>query len=754
MSNYTYIGQSVERKDALEKVLGKALFSGDFKFPGILYAKTLRSPYPHARVLKIVTSKAENLPGVKAIVTAKDVKGTNRFGGVVQDQPVLVAEGEKVKLVGDPVALVAAESVETAGEALDLIHVEYEPLEPIIDPGEALRPDSPKIHEEMESNLCANPWEFIKGDVEKGFKEAIAIVNRTFFTPRQEHAYLETETGMATIDSSGKIAIFTGSQDPFCVRMNVAKALGIPEHQLRIVVPMMGGGFGGKMDVSVQAHLALLVMKTKRPLKMTWTRAESFQISPKRHPSRINMKVGATKEGKLTAMEVDFLCDGGAYASQSPGVIDVLGAYLISAYDIPNVKIQGRMVYTNNPISGAFRGYGGPQAFFAVESAMDMLARNLSIDPVEFRLKNIIDQTKKPNNPFITLDGPVTLKETLEKGLRAVGPAPKPLKPGNKTGRGICFSVPMFDISAAAMLAMKGTGSRIEFLPDGTVLAKVGGCEFGSGITTALAQIVAEELGVKLEKVNMILCDTDVTPKSGPAVASRQTYCCGNSLRLASQELKRRLLERTSQELETTPEMLEIHQGRIYVKEYPERAKEIGEITELCYHEGINLSVDIWFTANHAAFGHTFNTTIVDVEVDEELGLVQVINAATSHDVGQAINPSNVEGQLQGGQAQGLGYAITENFMVEKGVIQATNFAKYLLPLATNMPQKMMAVTVESPYPTGPFGAKGVGEHAMETFAPAVMNAIDDAIALRITQFPATPERVWQGLKEKYTLKS
>jgi CO/xanthine dehydrogenase Mo-binding subunit len=456
---------------------------------------------------------------------------------------------------------------------------------------------------------------------------------------------------------------------------------------------------------------------------------------------------------------VNYVTDAGAYASATPLALATTGGTFPGPYDIPNIRISGKALYTNNPISGACRGYGLPQAICATECQVDALSHELGIDPFEFRLKNALVAGKsKPlphliePMPFITLDSAVSLPQTLMQAKQRAGPLRKPTKPSKKTARAVCVSMPLFDISGMPAGGMMGTGVSVELLSDGTAVVRSSAIEMGQGITTILAQIAAEELGLTIDRISVILGDTRATPKAGPTVASRLTYCCGNALIQATQEVRAVLLTEASSLLEAPEEILTLEDNRIYIKESPENDKSIQEITEGCYDKGLNLKGESWFATDHAGLGHTFTTVVADVEVDLETGEVEVLKLITAHDIGKAINPQMVEGQLVGGEVQGLGYVLMEDLVAKEGTTLTPNLLDYGIPTVYDIPNELQTILVEETYPTGPYGAKGVGEFGLDTVAPAILNAVYAATGIKFTDFPLTPQRVWEDIRRKKEL--
>jgi len=445
VGEYRVVGHPVRRLDAFEKVTGMLKYGIDLSRRGMLIGRTKRSPHPHARILSIDTRAAMSLPGVKTVVTAADIQGTNRHGIERQDQPVLVPLYDRVRMVGDPVAAVAAQTAEIADEAIDLIDVEYQEMEPVASIEGALHPKAPLVHDSFERNVCSE-YHYARGDVEQGFAAADTIAEEVFDLPRQEHAFLEREGGLADIDSNGVVEVMAGTQRPRFVVSAICQALGLPGNQVRVVGTPTGGAFGGKADLSMHALVALLAKRSGKAVRLVWSREESFLAGTKRHPMVIHAKLGATKEGRLTAFQADLLADAGAYASHSLIVVWAAGTYFPGPYHIPHLKIDGMSVYTNNPIAGACRGHGQPQAVLVLETLMAEIARTLKLDPVDFRLMNGLKLGMEPGSPRITLDYEPTLPQTLEQAMTAAGPAPTSSSPGKRVGRGVASAMPIFDI--------------------------------------------------------------------------------------------------------------------------------------------------------------------------------------------------------------------------------------------------------------------------------------------------------------------
>ena len=740
------VGQKISRIDALDKAVGKLQYAGDLAFPGMLYGKAFFSARPHARILSIDFSEAQRLEGVVRIFTASDIDGSNGFGATKPHQPVLVPLGGVARFLGDALVLIVAEKEEIAEEAAQLIHAEYEDLSGVFSIEESLRLGAPQIHSDAPGNICATQ-EMIIGDIASGFERSDVIVNEWVSTSRQEHAYLETEAGVGTIDNQGQIVLYSCVQDPHYFASEIAQAIGIPMSQLRVVGTSLGGGFGGKDDVTLQVFVALAVKKLRRPVKMVYTREESFISSVKRHPMKIRVKLGATKDGKIMALEGEIFADAGPYSGRSPVVMTVASHSFSGPYCIPNLKVVAKALYTNNPVGGACRGYGQPQSSFAREVVMDRLAQALQMDPMDLRRKNFLKQGDPVGTRLVNLDSPVSMSKVLDSALDLAGPPRTSTNPHRVFGRGIACTMPLFDIAALPSLGLLGAGVAVQLMSDGTLKVYSTAVEMGQGITTVLNLITAKEFGLTGEEISVGLGDTDLAQKSGPTTASRQTYVSGNALLLALGRLKERITAKAAQLLEEDPKRLVFQDGEIASPE-KERGISLKELAKKCYYEGVNLREESWFKATHAMIGHTFMATVADVEVDLKTGTVSIIQLVNAHDTGCAINPDGVRGQLIGGSVQSLGWVLSEDFITERGYNQTVSFAEYLIPTAMDIPD-VKASFLEDPYPTGPYGAKGVGEHATVSTTPAIVNAINHATGSFFGELPVTSEKIFWEIKGK-----
>lgn len=738
-------GTSPRRQDGLDKVLGSTRFAGDLDFPGMLFARTFRSTVPHATIVALNVTKAASAPGVVAVLTAKDIPGAAKFGTIVPDQWVLAPVGEPVRMVGDPLALVAAWSEVEAREAMGLIEAEYRALPVLHKPEQALSPGAAPVHPGKEDNVCSRITQ-AQGDLAQGLAEANAVEGRSFHTPVQEHAFLEPEVTVAVPEPDGSLTVYCPTQAPLPLRKTVAQALGLPEDMVRVVTTPVGGAFGGKVDLSNQAHAALLAMHTGRPVRLEWSREESILAHPKRHPLHLHGRLAADGEGRLTALEATVVGDAGAYTGPSSLALLLTLSSMTGAYDFPNVKASGVMAFTNNPSFGLLRGMGGLTANILRESLVDALAQCLGLDPVEFRRRNIIQEGATPVFPGVVLDGPITAEEVMDRALAAAGSLVVSPNTHRSSGRGLCLAMPPFQIGAKP----RSASARVELIEDGTAVVHTGVLELGNGVTTSLAQMVAGELGIRFEDVKVIYGDTARCPVGTPAVGSGQTYTSGNAVRQAAQELKARIAEQASQILEAPPEILVFRDGKMMVAEAPHRSVTLARLAGACQEQGISLIEEATFSASHAGWGHSFAATVADVQVDRETGDVEVIQVISALDTGPVINRQNVEGQMLGAAVQSQGFVTMEEVILDKAMPLTRGLEDYRIPTTLDAPARFLPITVEEPYPTGPYGAKGIGEHGIYTVGPAIFCAIENALGVRLEGFPATPERILRAMKNRY----
>ncbi len=736
MEKMSAIGISQPRIDALDKVLGKAEYPGDLNLSDGLTMKILFAGRPHAIVQSIDTSQAASLEGVVLILTAADVP-VNEYGLQIPDQPVLCGPGsdrpyaDRVRFVGDQVAAVVAETGEIAEKACRLIKVEYEDLPLLVDPYESVQAGSILIHPDREDNIYKT-LRIEKGDLEQGFKDADVIVEGEYHTPVQEHAFLQPEAGVGYIDDAGRVTVAAGGQWAHDEQKQIAHSLGLEQDQVRIVHPAIGGAFGGREDLSVQIVLALAAMRLnekgiRRPVKIVWSREESIIGHHKRHAYHIKTRWGATKEGKITAAEVEILADGGAYMYTSNKVLANALIASTSVYEIPHVKVLARVVATNQVPGGAFRGFGGPQGSFAAESQVSKLAEMLGMDPVEFRIKNAMDSGSLTSVQS-PLPGIANIREVLERCAdesfwdRENGSWRKNTPDSDQNQdvrRGVGFACGIKNIGFSAGY-QENSWATVE-LHGAEEIEKVvvrhAAAEVGQGTHTALVQMAADALGVPVEIVEIISADTGETKDSGSVSASRMTFMGGNSVYGAAWKA----LEKWNDE------------DRPAVATYQYLAPK-------------TTNFDPETGASRPNFAYGYVAQAVDLEVDTETGQITVHKIYSTHDVGKAINPAQLIGQIEGGVVQALGYVLLENFIQENGYIKTDKLSTYLIPTVHDVPAVLEPVVMENPDPNGPQGALGMAEMPFISLAPAITAAVHDATGVWFDDFPLTPERVLRGL--------
>jgi nicotinate dehydrogenase large molybdopterin subunit len=747
------VGRSVPRVDALDKLTGKSLYAGDVSFPGMLHLKMLRSDRAHAKILRIQTGNAEQCPGVVSVMTHRDVPGSNRIGSVKKDQPILC--DEKVRFVGDPVALVAAETAEAAEAALHLIRVDYEDLPGLFSPEESLLPDAVRIHET--GNLLQERT-LLKGDPDRGMGEADIVITNTYRTQMVEHAYLEPEAGVARFDSptegeQGKLTVWMPCKYAHADQLELAGVLGLPLNQLRIISTTIGGYFGDKVSLSPGYYAALATLKTGRPSKMVYTREESIVATRKRHPFIIHYTTGATRDGRLVAVKVQILADTGAYSASGPTVLVKSLIHAAGPYEIPNVLVENKFVYTNNPVGGSMRGLGVPQVAFAHESQMDILAEMLHMDPFEIRLKNGL----KPGSLTATgqpLGESVGLAETIQLVRNEIARRGTPDSPGaKKYGWGIASMIYGIGLAGRA----NPSGSRIEADNEGRYTLSIGVGDGGQGSFTALTQIAAEVLHCSADEIRVVAGDTDSCPDSGVMAGSRVTYIIGRSVQIAAENLVEILRGTAASLMEVAPDELSFGKDRFFQRNDPGRAVSITRIVKRLKDQGIPpvgegffepemKALDPHTTQGHPMATYAFATQGALVSLDVDTGEVEVVSVVACHDVGRAINPAMVTGQIEGSVSMGLGYALMEEIILEDGVIRNPTFSQYFIPTALDMPE-IIPHLVEYPEPSGPFGAKGVGEPALIPTAPAIINAIHAVADIHVKDLPATSEAIWKLMR-------
>ena len=759
--DYRIIGKPLPRHDAWGKVFAETKYANDYKLPGMLYAKVLRSRYPAAKLLSIDTREAAKLSGVAAVMTARDVphnETVTRFGqthkvGGFEGLYRVLAE-KKVRFRGDAVALVAAKSLAIAEEALGLIKVKYEPLEGVFDPVEAMKPGAYPVGEDESNVICS--YKVRKGDLAKGFDLADVIVENTYRVPMVDHAYLEPESGVAWLDDGGVITIRAATQVIEHFR-GIADVLGLPHNKVRVIAPMVGGGFGGKEDITVETYLALLVWKTGKPVSLTYTREESIIAHSKRHPYVMKYKTGATKDGKLVAMEAEMISDAGGYVFLSPWVLLYSTVNATGPYDITHVRVDCHAVLTNNTFSSANRGFGAPQPCFAYESQLDEIAKQLNLSPLEIRKKNYL-HTGDSLATGRVLEHSVETEQTAEKAMEALGEPSQPGSPSEKIGQGMASGM----MSYGRMTFLHDTSrSYVSLEMDGSVTVKCGVQDIGGGQASSLAQIAAEVLGVSMEDVTVYIGDSALTPLAGTTTATRQLYMSGNATYKAAMAVRDNLFNKAADILDTAPENLDIKDRKVFIKpdikHDPDRVLAFDDVVKACAADGVQLYnvaqfnaparelIDFQTGQGQVFADFTFGTHAMEVAVDVDTGKVNVLKIVACYDVGQAINPLSAEGQLEGGALYGLGYGMIEEVILDKGNTLTPSLAEYLIPTSVDAPD-VKTIMIESGGGVGPFGAKGLGEPSCVSVAPAFANAVSDATGVRIYDLPVTPEKILKAL--------
>lgn len=750
------VGKPLRRVDALGKAVGATIYAGDFTMPNMLQAKVLRSPHPSARIKRLDVSKARALPGVAGVLTGEDVPDarlvtdipgqTGQKRRVRWDAPVLASD--VVRFVGDPIALVAAKTLEIAERALELIEVGYEPLPVVSDPLEAMKPGAPVV---FPPDNVVGRWKIRKGDLEAGMAAADLVVENTFRVPFVEHAYLETESGVAWVDERDVINIRVSTQVVEHFR-SIALAVGVPQNKIRVQGTMVGGGFGGKEDITVEVFLALLAKHTRRPVRLVYTREESIQAHSKRHPFIITHRTGVKRNGRITAAEIEMVADSGAYPYLSSYVLLYATVMASGPYRIDNLHVDSVVVATNNPFTSACRGFGGPQACVAYEQQMDEIAKALDMDPLQVRRINYL-RTGDRNATGQEIKSAVWLEETATRALEGLGEK-TPDRGPIKVGQGFAS---YFQSYGRITWLHDTSQAWVGVEQDGTVIIRCGVPDHGGGQVSSLCQIASEVLGVPLDQVTIYSTDSALTPLAGTTTATRQLYMSGNAVFQAASAVRKVLLDRASNYFEKEPENLDLADGAVFLKGKPEESLPLAELASMCAAEGLPLSNLALFKApftdpidQETGQGRvfpdfTFGAQAVEVAVDTETGEITVLKSVACHDVGRAINPAAVEGQIQGGSTQGLGYALMEELVVKDSVIQTPSLFEYLIPTTRDLPTTKVII-LESGTGLGPFGAKGIGEPALTPAAPAVANAVANAIGVRIYDLPLTPEKVLAAL--------
>jgi CO/xanthine dehydrogenase Mo-binding subunit len=757
------IGLSPPRLEAGDKATGRARYIDDIRLPGMLQAALVTSPHAHARILGYRLDAARAIQGVKAIVTGEDLKGP-RSGGIVKDESMVARQ--RVRYVGEVVAAVAAVDAETARRAAEAIEVTYEPLPSVLSIDAALAPGAPLLHEEQANYVKTVPSgghdnivfesSVEEGDLELAFRECDVVVEGTWETQAQHHVYMETNGCVADVDTAGRITLYATCQSVHHIQQRIAEELAEPMAKIRVVATRVGGGFGGKHASNIHSIAAWLAREARRPVKLTLSRMQDFEIQRSRHPARIWLKTGARRDGTILARDAKIILDGGAYTDESPAVLAFALLMVRGPYRIANVRARGQVVYTNKLRAGSFRGFGNPQASFATESQLDQLAAKLAMDPVDLRLKNAM----RPGDT--AFGGEVVRSCVLTECLARVRDAqhqaaPLPPRPGRK--RGIGYAV-MSHVSG-----LMGTAANVQLRTDGSIALATGCVDLGQGSDTVMVQICADALGVPIERVSYAPQDTDSSPYNWKTAGSRSTYMTGRAVAVATVEMRDKMFDHASEMLECAVSDLELRPGgSIGIKGVPKAVSFKDVAMRSLYQAGGPIAASHGFVFDGPGFDpkraaihrlafanlgvYTFGAHCVEVDVDAATGAVEVRRAWCAHDAGRAINPASCEGQIQGGFVQGMGYALTEAMhWDDHGWLTTVTLADYKIPGVLDTPPEINAIVLEDPDPTHPVGAKGIGEPSLVGAAPAIANAICNATGARVWRLPMIPERVLDAIE-------
>ncbi len=764
MPTHKYIGTDIPRKDGVEKVTGSAKYIEDLHFAPMLYAKVKKSPIPHGLIKRIDTSKAQQLPGVRAVVTGKDFP--HRAGLYLMDRTYYAVD--KVRYWGEPVAAVAAVSEEIATRAVELIEVEYEELPGVFDPREALKPDAPLVHEHLEQyervpvfypqagTNISNHFKVRKGDTDKGFAESDLVIEREYYVPQMQHVTIETHKAAALWGLDGKLTVWSTAQSPNIVRQILAKSLGMPLNKIRVISNYIGGGFGGKAGAAMEGLVVPLAKKCPgKVVRVVFTREEDVQGTFTRQALYARLKTGVKKDGRINALQYHMVWDGGAYTEYGVNIVRAAGYSSTGAYDIPNVKTDSYCVYTNNSVGGPVRGFGMCEMQWGLERQLDEIALELKIDPLQIRLINGM------KDGSTTASGQEVRHVAFDKCLQAAAGAVEwGKKSGKYRGKGIAGLV-----KAPAQPSNAASSSIIRINEDGTVHVLVGASEMGQGMLTAMSMIAAEALNIPVEKIEIRVPDTDFTPYEWQSVGSRTTYCLGHAVVKAAEDVLQQVRGIASEVLDLPADELYLDNDTIYWTKDKSKQVSLQAVADSCkkctgegiagpiigrgsYVPGKMTNLDPETGQGKPGLFWTFGATAAEVEVDPETGVVTVLKLATAMDAGKAVNPQLCRVQVHGGTIMGLSTALYEEVIFDKGRVLNPNFTDYKIPTIENTPP-IEGIVLETAEVDGPYGARGVGEQPMIAVAPAIANAICDAVGVKFNTFPFTPERVWQAIKEK-----
>lgn len=750
------VASTLLSRDAIELVTGATKFGDDITMEGTLHGKILWSEHPHAEILSIDTSEAEAMDGVTAVITARDIPGKNQAGLIIRDQPAIATD--KVRYIGDSLAAVFAETPEVAAEARSKIKVEYQVLPGVFTPEEASQPKAPKVHEK--GNL-AHHAKIERGDVEAAFKRCAVIVEEDYTTPFIEHGFLEPESGIAFPSDDSGVTLWVGTQTAFDVQIQLTEILDLPEEKVRVVQLPIGGAFGGKEDMIMDQYLALGALRTGKPVKIVLSREESLRVHAKRHPSWMHYKTGADADGHILAIEAYFTIDAGAYMSLSFDVLENMLVFGAGPYYVPNLKLDGWAWYTNNVLCGAMRGFGVNQIAVGLEQQLDEIARKLNLDPFELRIINGLDVGLPTAADHVLEEGVVSIKETVQAARQALLELQEPASEGDKRiGVGVASAVKNIGFGHG----LKETaGVILELDKSGRVLVKHSQHEYGQGARSAIAQLTATELGIPIEHIDLVGPDTAITPPTGATTASRQTFMTGNATLMACKALKQEIFGHAAEILDQEPAKLELQGDKVIDRETG-RSVLLGKLGEkFVVEEHYTTSTTaalledepshygaLDFESRPTHWCYAYNTQVAIVEVNAKSGDVKVLTIISANDLGKIINPQAVEGQIHGGVLMGLGYALSERYILEKGINLTDTLHKVRMPEADKTPQ-IIPILLEIPHPEGPHGVKGFAEAPSLATAPAILNAIYDAVGVRIKDLPADKARLQAALKSAST---
>ena len=743
MTAVTLVGVSVPRAEGPDKVTGRAIYAADVNLPGILWGKILRSPHPHARIRRIDASRARKVPGVRAVITGKDIPG-HFMGKLIRDMPVLC--WEVVRFVGDRVAAVAADTPDAAEDALGLIDVEYEELPAVFDPLEAMQPNAPRIHEDVAgydgapkqrlaldvpNGLTRQAWR--KGDLEQGFREADLVLEHTFRIPARHQGYIEPHVGTVAIDNDGRIQVWTSTKAPFATRNQLAQAVGVPQTSIRLNVVNVGGEFGGKGDALDLPVAYFLAQQSGRPVKIVMTYAEELMAGNPGHPTVVTVRSGVKRDGRIVARYLRAVHASGAYGALKGNACLPTWHYVGGPYRVDNACFEFLQVYTNTVPGGYFRGPGALQTYFALESHTDIIARELGMDPAEFRLRNLIGEGEE--DAVGQRLRSVRFREVLQAALDAAG-WERP-KPGPNYGRGVALF--------GRHIGGGPTGIILSTEPDGAFTVISPTFDQGTGTHTILRQLVADEMRVPIEQVRVMVGDTDTAPNDGGARASRVTYVAGRVIVQACGQLREQLIAQAARMLECRPEEADYGDGKFWLREDLSQQISLRKVVALAKDP---LTVTVQEDVPQPDDVTYICAQVAEVEVDPETGEMQLHRFITAHDVGTVINPITHQGQIDGGVIMGLGQALMEELVMEGGQVTNANLGNYKLPTAADIPE-LETVLVRSSGGVGPYGAKAIGELANNSPPAAIANAVADAVGVRLFELPITAEKIYHALKEK-----